>query len=133
MGKKCLIHFSSDFERLVNLDSLIPHLCDRGLLTSGELEGWLQMKPGNSRSCQILHMLTILDKKGRAGFSGVVYSLKMDGNHTGHDELAEILLKECNGEWQLKILARHLPILHVAFSHSRHSERKRWIPSQQLM
>jgi hypothetical protein len=88
---KPLTHFCADFERLVNLDSLSPHLCKEGLLTSSELEEWLRIKPGSSRSHQILHLLSILDKKGEKGILGVIGALKMEDCHAGHYELAEIL------------------------------------------
>lgn len=94
---KRLIHFSTDFERLVNLDSLIPHLCKNSLLTNSEVEQWLLMKsqPGNSsRPCQILHLLNILDKKGVAGFKGVIEALNMEDSHAGHDDLVKILAKD---------------------------------------
>ena len=53
----------------------------------------------HSRSCRILHLLTILDKKGKAGFKGVIEALKVEEGHAGHDDLAEILAKEYDGKF----------------------------------
>ena len=93
-----LTRFSKDFERLVNLDSLVPSLCEGGLLNNAEVEQLLDAKTcNNSRSYQILHLLTILDRKGMAGVFGVIHVLATDREHTGHDDLAQILKGEYYG------------------------------------
>ena len=47
---------------------------------------------GGTRSYQVLHFITLLDRKGKKGFEGVVEALKEDKDHIGHDELADTKL-----------------------------------------
>ena len=86
-----LTNHSKEFVRLVNLESLMPHLCQRGLLGPNELEWWLNQNQNNDRNLKVLHMLTILNKKGKQGVHGVIQALKDDCEHMGHDELASML------------------------------------------
>ena len=39
----------------------------------------------------MLHFITLLDRKGKKGFEGVVEALKEDKDHLGHEELADVL------------------------------------------
>ena len=72
----------------------MPNLCQRGLVGPNELEWWLKQNHNNNRSYKVLHMLTILDKKGKEGVRGVIQALKQDCEHTGHDELANMLERD---------------------------------------
>ncbi len=74
-----------------NLDSLTPLLCKQGLIHASEMEGLLQAKLIHSRSFQMLHVLTLLEKKGRVGVEGVIQALKDDEIHMGHVDLADKL------------------------------------------
>lgn len=91
-----LTRFSNEFGRLVNLDSLVPSLCGEGLLSSTDVEQLLHDAKTfhNSRSYQILHLLTILDRKGVAGVFRVIHVLATDREHAGHEDLAQILKEE---------------------------------------
>lgn len=89
---RLLMDHTSAFIRLVKLDSLVPALCQMGLLSSDDLEGILKKDRSDSRNYQILHMLSILSKKGTQGVRGLIQALKQDSEHTGHEELANILM-----------------------------------------
>lgn len=75
----------------------MPRLCKEGLLHSSDMDEWLRVKPSNSRTIQIIHILAILDKKGRSGVCGLIRTLKEEKDHTGHIDLVEILVKEYSG------------------------------------
>ena len=83
----------AEFVRLVNLDALVPHLRQMGLLTSVEVEEWIKMTTSSSRNVQVLHLLTVLERKGRQGVCGVIQALKDEKEHTGHEELADTLIQ----------------------------------------
>ena len=83
-----LITFNNHFQRYANLDSLVPLLCECGLLQTSELEILLEY---SRRTDKVSYLLAILDKKGRAGVCGVIRCLKEDGMHLGHQDLASIL------------------------------------------
>ena len=83
-----LISFNAHFQRLSNLDTLVPLLCEQGILQTTELEALLQY---SHRFEKVSFLLTVLDKKGRAGLDGVIGCLKKDDDHIGHQELASIL------------------------------------------
>lgn len=74
-----------------NLASLTPHLFERGLIHSRDMEGLLQAKLALPRSYQMLHVLTLLERNGRAGVEGVIQALRDDNAHIGHADLADKL------------------------------------------
>ena len=81
-----------------NLDSLVPLLCQRSLIHSSQVDGLLQTKLLHSRSYQMLHLLSLLEKKGKVGVAGVIQALRDDEVHIGHVDLADKLTK-AYGTW----------------------------------
>lgn len=92
-----LTKFSMEFERLLNPEPFLIVLSSKGILLDEELEKLFD-DPRQSRSMQILRLLTVLNKKGRKGVMTVIESLEEERNHIGHEELAEILRKEYCGK-----------------------------------
>ena len=82
--------FHQDFQRLVNLDMLVPHLCTKQILHGGDLDS-LNGHYHQSRAARISRLIAILDKKGKEGMVKLIESLKEEDQHSGHSELAWIL------------------------------------------
>ena len=85
-----LVAFNADFQRLANLETLVPLLYQRRLLYTSELESFLKYG-GGTRSEKVSYLLTILDKKEMAGINCLIKCLREDKEHFGHSELASIL------------------------------------------
>jgi len=101
----------------VNLDIILPVLYQKGVLSSEDVNSLVNIRTvsGGSRSYQVLHFVTILNKKGKRGFDRVVEALREDKEHMGHEELAEILSqKQSEWVWLLGVALLWMCVVYTA-------------------
>lgn len=87
-----LTRFDVDFQKLVNLDTLIPLLNQGGILSPVELRELYVVH--RSESWRISYLLSLLDRKGKQGIKALIFALKSDEEHMGHQELGAHLEEE---------------------------------------
>ena len=87
-----LTRFDVDFQKLVNLDTLIPLLNQGGILSPVELRELYVVH--RSESWRISYLLSMLDRKGKQGIKALIFALKSDEEHMGHQELGAHLEEE---------------------------------------
>jgi len=74
-----LTRFDVDFQKLVNLDTLIPLLNQDGILSPVELRELHVVH--RSESWRISYLLSVLDRKGKQGIKALIFALKSDEEH----------------------------------------------------
>lgn len=79
-----------DFLKLVNMNTLIPLLCQRRVLYGCDLQTLHQLWR-EPRAVQVGKLIAILDTKGKEGIITLIECLMEDMEHIGHWELAKIL------------------------------------------
>ena len=88
-----LTAFSADFQEFVNLDTLVPHLCQKKILLPTDIYTLGYHTHTLSRSKEITSLLSLLSRKGKRGIDGLILSLQADKEEIGHNDLAGILKK----------------------------------------
>ena len=87
-----LTEFNTEFQRLANLDTLIPQLCKWRILLPAEIDTYIHCH--TKRADKITSILSLLSYKGRDGVNKLIRSLQADTEHPSHKELAQILKRE---------------------------------------
>ena len=82
--------FHLDFQKLIDLNTLVPILCKNRVLCCSDLS-MLHKLYQESRTIQVGKLVAILETKGKEGIYKLIESLKEDEEHIGHWELAKIL------------------------------------------
>ncbi len=79
-----------DFQKLVDLNTLIPLLCKNRVLGCDDLRN-LHKLYQESRTVRVGELVAILETKGKEGIHKLIESLNEDEEHIGHWELSRIL------------------------------------------
>ena len=82
--------FHLNFQKLIDLNTLIPILCKNRVLCCSDLS-MLHKLYQESRTVQVGKLVAILETRGKEGIYKLIESLKEDEEHIGHWELAKIL------------------------------------------
>lgn len=91
--RRILMNLQGDIAINVQLCDLLPYLMANGLLTEGEyhgLSGSIHESPYD-KNCRLLNIIL---RKGEKAFDLFVEALRKEKKHTGHQSLANRLLKE---------------------------------------
>ena len=80
-------HFQLIQDR-VDFDQLLPRLFEDKVISDEEI---FKIRHDKSRSCQTMHLVHTIEKKGRAGVKAFTESLARESQNLGHKELASEL------------------------------------------
>ena len=78
-----------NFQELIDLSTLIPHLASKFLLSDEDLE--YMTNKHFTRSDKITKLLQIIPTKGKSGFQLFMHAIKEEKTHLGHKELYQIV------------------------------------------
>jgi len=85
-----LTRFDVDFQKLVNLDTLIPLLNQGGILSPVELRELHVVH--RSESWRISYLLSVLDRKGRQGIKALIFALKSTADLAQCPQSADLIV-----------------------------------------
>ncbi len=86
---RCLKEHHCRFIEYLDVNTLLPHLWEKGLLTPNERD-WLDSMRKTPRE-QARYLLRILPGKGKHGFKRFLECLREEKYHLGHEDLVKCL------------------------------------------